>query len=131
MYAQSKCKGSRQAMKGWGKKREKEDGDTRREEIQRCRWERRRKEVSSSAEFRAELVQAARHHSTLYNYPSSIQVAFNKQTYKTPGISKSNTLQDLRKLHRPLPPLTLQRQQPPMNLAHPVLFTPRLMTLNR
>lgn len=118
-------------MKGWGKKREKEDGDTRREEIQRCRWERRRKEVSSSAEFRAELVQATRHHSTLYNYPSSIQIALNKQTYNTPGISTSNPPQYLRKLHRPLPPLPLQCQQPPMNLAHPVLFTPRLMTLNR
>lgn len=29
VYAQSKCKGSRQAMKGWGKEKRKEDGDTK------------------------------------------------------------------------------------------------------
>lgn len=50
VYAQSKCKGSRQAMKGWGKEKRKEDGDTRREEIQwcRCRWE---KKAEGSQQF--------------------------------------------------------------------------------
>lgn len=48
VYVQSKCKGSRQAMKGWGKEKRKEDGDTRREEIQRCRWE---KKAEGSQQF--------------------------------------------------------------------------------
>lgn len=48
VYAQSKCKCSRQAMKGCGKEKREEDGDTRREEIQRCRWERKKAEGKSA-----------------------------------------------------------------------------------
>lgn len=92
---------------------------------------RRRKEVSSSAEFRAEFIQAARHHSSLYKFYTTIQILYIYLYPTTVCICKSNPLQDLRKLHRPLPPLPFQGQQPPMNLPHPVLFTPRLMTLNR